>query len=114
MKIYFTVPDAVINIVGKDLAGLHTDIDEVRLTPEAKTIYNGIKKFIEQRLMVLKEQIDNEETENKDAYTLMNFSDKPMVQYLGYSHILTSKMEDSITDEDWVFIKRVLTGEIQL
>ena len=77
-----------------------------------KSTFNGLRAFIEQRLMPLKAQIDAEEALHADVanqpYSILHLmvhdADDIGMDYINYSPELTEKLYDCITDDDIDYI----------
>ena len=107
MKIYFQLPNYLIDNINNSLAGIKSDIDSLILPPLAKKILRITKERIELRFKIFENEIDMEDKENKESYILMDFSNHPVVvKYINYTPQLTQKMEQSFTQDDLDYLER--------
>lgn len=108
MNILFTLPSYLIEVIGKDLEGIKSDIESIRLPENAKVILRTVKAQIINRFKIFEEEINVEETNSDNsAYILMDFSNDPLViRYVNYSVSLENKMKSSLTNDDFVFLEK--------
>jgi hypothetical protein len=80
--------------------------DDIVFSAKIEHLRSETRAFIEQRLGVLKEDIDREEKENQ-AYIFLYVTKRPTgIEYNGYSNALRLKMEMSLTNDDFTFLLR--------
>ena len=107
MKIYFQLPNYLIENINQNLAGIKSDIDSIILPPLAKKILRITKERIELRFKIFENELDMEDIKNKDSYILMDFSNHPLIiKYINYSTQLTEKMYQSFTQDDLDYLER--------
>lgn len=107
MNIKFRLPDETIAIVGKDIKGIHSDVESIRLPLESKRIISKTMSLVKQRFELFKDEIDKEEESENENYTLLDFNTTPFeLKYVNYSERLSEKMKGCICKEDFEYLER--------
>jgi len=110
VKIFFRLPE----ILQPFQRHWFDDISDSNLPKAIQDILKEIKSFIIQRFKLFEEEIESEELNTEKIPKMMiNFSEegKPEITYVNYSVRLTTKMKESLTNDDIGYlVKKLLSS----